>query len=582
MKNLKRIGLFIGLISLIFIMFNVNKVYASSVELTASTTSATVGDTITVTATVTSGSWNLNLSVAGQSKGLVGQTDTESNKTASTSITFTADEAKTYIATLTGDETDYNTDVTTEGINKTLSIEVKPKEQTPEPTPEPEPTPDPEPSKSSDTSLASLSISPFGKINKASSGIYDITVDNSLESVTITGVANDSGATIVSGNGTYNLEEGTNRFAVVVRAEDGSEESHAIRIIRKTAGTVDETTPPNVIDETNDPNNKDDEKNKEDENKEDENVNEFGLSNLVITGLELNPTFASNVYEYKAEFSEDIDTLEVIATPNKENAKVEIVGNSNLKIGENLITVIVTSEDEETTINYQITVTKHEPETVSASTTDENITTNQALKNQVGKIILIAVAAIVAVILIGIIVIINTRKRAENDFADMEDTPSEKVRKGDFKVAVDEDESYKELEKLSNIHNNKNSIFDTKNVVEDSETISENTNEPEEMLNNNSKENEGIFGEDTINNKVNTTTEQNDVFGKESTTNIEKSIEMPKQNDIFGNTKTEENKYNDIFKNNNINTTKPSVSDIWDNNDTDNKGGRSSKGKRFK
>lgn len=512
-------------------------------------------------------------------------------------ITNSSDSGLTTLGTFTfkvptvESDTTYNVKFSVTGMetpdlesipNETNTAVIKVK-GTSKPTPEPEPTPDPEPSKSSDTSLASLSISPFGKINKASSGIYDITVDNSLESVTITGVANDSGATIVSGNGTYNLEEGTNRFAVVVRAEDGSEESHTIRIIRKTAGTVDETTPPNVIDETNDPNNKDNEENKEDENKEDENVNEFGLSNLVITGLELNPTFASNVYEYKTEFSEDIDTLEVIATANQENAKVEIVGNSNLQIGENLITVIVTSEDGETTINYQITVTKHEPETVATSTTDENTTTNQALKNQVGKIILIAVAAIVAVILIGIIVIINTRKRAENDFADMEDTPSEKVRKGDFKVAVDEDESYKELEKLSNIHNNKNSIFDTQNVVEDSEEISENVNENEfeEILDNNSEENTGIFGEN-INNKVNTTSEQNNIFTNKNTTSVEKSTEMSKQNDIFGNTKTEENKHNDIFTNNNTNPTKPSVSDIWDNNDTDNKGGRSSKGKRFK
>ena len=105
-------------------------------------------------------------------------------------------------------------------------------------------------------------------------------------------------------------------------------------------------------------------------------------------------------------------------------------------------------------MNYQITVTKHEPEAVAASTTDETPTANQELKNQVGKIILIAVAAIIAVIIIGIIVIINTRKRAENDFGNTDDTLSKKVKKGDFRVAVDEEESYKELEKLSNIHNN--------------------------------------------------------------------------------------------------------------------------------
>lgn len=584
MKSLKKISLFIGIISLIFIIFNFNKVYASSVELTASTTSATVGDTITVTATVTSGSWNLNLSVAGQNRSLVGQTSTTGNETTSTSITFTADEARTYVATLTGDETDYDTDITTEGINKTLNIEVKPKETTPEPDPEPEPTPDPEPSLSSDTSLASLSISPFGVIGIASTGIYDITVDNSLESVTITGVANDPGATIVSGNGTYNLEEGTNRFAVVVRAPDGSEESHSIRIIRKTAGTIDETTPPNVIDETNDPNNNDDNENKEDENTDDENAGGLGLSNLVITGLELNPTFATDVYEYKAEFAEDLDTLEVIATANQENANVEIVGNSNLQIGENLITIIVTSEDGETTVNYQITVTKNEPEAVAASTTDENTTTNQELRSQVGKIILIAAAAIILVILIGIIVIINTRKKAENDFSDTDSTPRDKIKKGDFKVAVDEDESYRELEKLSNIHNNsnKNNIFDTKNTIE---TTTDNVEmNVEETSNKNETPNTGIFENNNTNTSSNIT--KNDIFGSKNTENsinIERSEEIKKENNIFGNTKAEEIERDNFFIKDNQNTTKPTVSDIWDNDDdTDSRDGKSSKGKRFK
>lgn len=453
-------------------------------------------------------------------------------------------------------------------------------------TPDPEPTPDPGPAKSSDTSLASLYIAPFTfPISKASSGIYDITVDNSLESVTITATPNDSNATIASGNGTYNLEEGTNRFAVVVRAEDGSEESHSIRIIRKTAGTIDETTPPNVIDETNDPNNNDDNENKEDENTDDENAGGLGLSNLVITGLELNPTFDANVYEYKVEFSEDLDTLEVIATANQENAKVEIVGNNNLQIGENLITIIVTSEDGETTVNYQITVIKNEPEAMAASTTDENTTKSQELKSQVGKIILIAVAAIVAVIIIGIIVIINTRKKAENDFGNIEDTPKNKVKKGDFKVAVDEEESYRELEKLSNIHNNsnKNNIFDTKNTTET--TTDKVEMNVEETSNQNEATNTGIF-ENNNTNTSSSNTIKNDIFGSkniENSTNVETSANTKIENNIFGNTKLEENKSNDVFTSSNGNTTKPTVSDIWDNDDnTDNRGGRSSKGKRFK
>ncbi len=568
----------IGLAVLINICLST--VSEARLSLSASKSTVAPGETFDVTVSVSENEASkATLSV---SNGSLSETDIDLMSTYSASITCTAGESGQVVINASGLVANYTPPESEE--EQTASLTVNIENATPEPDPEPEPTPDPEPSLSSDTSLASLSISPFGVIGIASSGIYDITVDNSLESVTITGVANDPGATIISGNGTFNLEEGTNRFAVVVRAPDGSEESHSIRIIRKTAGTIDETTPPNVIDETNDPNNNEEENN-EDENTDEENAGGVGLSNLVITGLELNPTFATDVYEYKAEFAEDLDTLEVIATANQENANVEIVGNSNLQIGENLITIIVTSEDGETTVNYQITVTKNEPETVAASTTDENTTTNQELRSQVGKIILIAVAAIVAVIIIGIIVIINTRKKAENDFGNVEDTPKNKVKKGDFKVAVDEEESYRELEKLSNIHNNsnKNNIFDTKNTTET--TTDKVEMNVEETSNKNETPNTGIF-ESNNTNTSSSNTVKNDIFGSKSTensTNIETTADTKKENNIFGNTKSEGNKSNDIFTSSNESATKPTVSDIWDNDDnTDNRGGRSSKGKRFK
>ena len=569
----------IGLVLLINICLST--VSEARLSLSASKSTVAPGETFDVTVSVSENEASkATLSV---SNGSLSETDIDLMSTYSASITCTAGESGQVVINASGLVANYTPPESEE--QQTASLTVNIENATPEPEPEPEPTPDPEPSLSSDTSLASLSISPFGVIEIASSGIYDITVDNSLESVTITGVANDPGATIISGNGTFNLEEGTNRFAVVVRALDGSEESHSIRIIRKTAGTIDETTPPNVIDETNDPNNNDDNENKEDENTDDENAGGLGLSNLVITGLELNPTFDANVYEYKVEFSEDLDTLEVIATANQENAKVEIVGNNNLQIGENLITIIVTSEDGETTANYQITVIKNEPEAMAASTTDENTTKSQELKSQVGKIILIAVAAIVAVIIIGIIVIINTRKRAENDFGNIEDTPKSKVKKGDFKVAVNEEESYRELEKLSNIHNNnnKNNIFDTKNTTET--TTDKVEMNVEETSNQNEATNTGIF-ENNNTNTSSSNTIKNDIFGSkniENSTNIETTADTKKENNIFGNTKSEGNKSNDVFTSSNGNTTKPTVSDVWDNDDsTDNRGGRSSKGKRFK
>ena len=57
-------------------------------------------------------------------------------------------------------------------------------------------------------------------------------------------------------------------------------------------------------------------------------------------------------------------------------------------------------------------------------------------------------------------VILNTKKDSENENRNnkVRKTPS----KNDFRIAVDEEESYRELEKLSNIHA-KNNIFGDEN-----------------------------------------------------------------------------------------------------------------------
>lgn len=382
------------------------------------------------------------------------------------------------------------------------------------PTPTPEPTPDPTPTKSSDTSLKSLSISPFGKINKASSGIYDITVENSLEKVTISAVPNHSNAKVTSGNGEFSLEEGTNNFKVVVKAEDGTEGTHKIRIIRKAAETTEPISPPNVIDE-----------NKEEEKPEEDKNDELGLTNLVVTGIELNPKFSADVYEYKAEFSEDIDTLEILATPNIEGATVEIVGNSNLKIGENLITIMVKSKDGETTKTYQIMVNKNEPEVVAPTAEDGNTAAtsgnkDQELKSKIGKIILIAAAAVIAVILLGIIAIVNTKKKSNESVSPK--AKKETFNKNDFRVAVNEEESYKELEKLSNIHNRKN-IFEnaesdeTENQINDDK---ENISFEELSIDQNNQE---IFEKEDVKKIDNV----DDLFAKEnSTDNVMKEVTL--------------------------------------------------------
>ena len=433
------------------------------------------------------------------------------------------------------------------------------------PTSTPEPTPDPTPTKSSDTSLKSLTVSPFGSLKAP----YDITVDNKYDKVTISAEPNHSGATVSGKIGEFNLEEGTNQFKITVTAEDGTQNTYSVFVRRKVAETTEPITPPNVIDEKN-----------EDEEKPKENKNEeLGLTNLVITGIELNPKFSVDVYEYKAEFSEDIDTLEILATPNIEGATLEIVGNSNLKIGENLITIIVKSEDGETTKNYQILVTKNEPETVATTaetgnTVDNNTNKDQELKSKIGKIILIAAAAVIAVILLGIIAIVNTRKKSETSETANLEKDKDKFNKNDFRVAVDEEESYRELEKLSNIHNRKN-IFENDN----NELIEETGHEAENKVENETEnEIEDVSRREIIEKPINNnkdiqenTNTKRSIFGDEI---INKNVEEV-TSDYTEISAEEDSKPHNIFEN----TSVKKDNEITNDEETKTK---KSKGKRFK
>ena len=67
--------------------------------------------------------------------------------------------------------------------------------------------------------------------------------------------------------------------------------------------------------------------------------------------------FKTDVYEYKINIK-DIDMLDIEAIATKEDATIEILGNENLQEGENIITIIVKSKDEEQTVTYQIKATK--------------------------------------------------------------------------------------------------------------------------------------------------------------------------------------------------------------------------------
>ena len=120
-RKLKFKSIIIALISIGLLIVFANKCEASSTSISANSKEINVGETVTITGLVKAGAWNLTLSGAGQSKGLVGQTNTTDNASASVSLSFIPTTAGQYTFTLAGDITDYHTDVL-EPVSKSITI----------------------------------------------------------------------------------------------------------------------------------------------------------------------------------------------------------------------------------------------------------------------------------------------------------------------------------------------------------------------------------------------------------------------------------------------------------------------------
>lgn len=91
------------------------------------------------------------------------------------------------------------------------------------------------------------------------------------------------------------------------------------------------------------------------------------LENLAIENAILSPEFNENVLEYKTEVSNTTENLNILAIPQKINAKVETNGGKNLKYGNNEIIINVIAENGYTNKKYKVNVyRRNEQEQVKA------------------------------------------------------------------------------------------------------------------------------------------------------------------------------------------------------------------------
>lgn len=86
------------------------------------------------------------------------------------------------------------------------------------------------------------------------------------------------------------------------------------------------------------------------------------LETLAIENVTLEPEFANDIYQYHATVSNTTENLNILAIPEKQNAKVEVTGGENLQYGNNVVNIQVMAENGYTKKQYKINVYKRNEE----------------------------------------------------------------------------------------------------------------------------------------------------------------------------------------------------------------------------
>ena len=411
MRKIKKILFAFIMTAMLMICLKVSEVNAASYSITASQSTVTVGTTVTLTASVNAGSWNLKITGNGISQPLLGETTTTSNTSASASASFTPTEPGTYTFYLTGDVTDYETEVTETGISKSVTITVNPApEQEPDeeqpsesenqnqndnvpnesnvPTETPS-TPTPTVTKSSNNYLSGITIgtgtlSPeFYRETFEYTVEFDDTVNlYDLKEIEISATAEDNRAT-VEGAGTIQLNDGENNITLTVTAENGTARTYTIKVIK-----------PMPVEQS-----------------------ALRLQTLVLNGINtngeyqtINIEFDPETFDYDITVPNEITAISINPTTENEDIIIEATGGESLNEGDNRIIIILTSPSDETIkTTYTINVERQ-----AALVTEEQGLT----KEQLGIMIIASVVGVILLVVIIVAIVKHVRKKKRFDYDD--------------------------------------------------------------------------------------------------------------------------------------------------------------------
>lgn len=337
-----------------------NNIYAS-ISMSSSSVSVEAGKSTTVNMIANNTTGDVNITSSNPE--VATATGANSISDNSIPITITGKSAGSATITISGMAKDTDTGSNKAKYSRTINVKVTGNATTD--------------TKSADLSNLGIKPNDFSGFspNKTS---YDVTVPENVQTIEVYATAKNASAKI-SGTGTQKLAIGENKIDVVVSASDGTTKTYTINVKREG-------------------------ENKEEVSQTTEKVEE-GLSELKVENLELTPKFTTNVYEYSTKYIGEKTTLDIQAIVTEPTYTAEIVGNEDLKEGENVVTILVSDKDGKNVATYQININKSKIDEEAIAKQEE-----ERKQQEQKKLLLIGGIAGGVILLIIIILIIKHQK----------------------------------------------------------------------------------------------------------------------------------------------------------------------------
>jgi hypothetical protein len=191
-------------------------------------------------------------------------------------------------------------------------------------------------SASADARLSNLTVSQgaLSPVFDSRTTDYTVIVSSTVSSITLTATAYHAGAT-VSGDGTKSLNSGSNRFDIIVAAQNGiATTTYTVIVHRANAPTSSDAT----------------------------------LSSLTVSHGTLSPSFNSGTENYTVNVGYEISNITLTATASHSSAIVSDAGTKPLNPGNNTFAITVTDPEGTTTKTYTVTMNRANASTSTDAT----------------------------------------------------------------------------------------------------------------------------------------------------------------------------------------------------------------------